>query len=307
MNVLHADHSAETEYESTEHYAVVKPLTARPASDRVVVSVVIPCFNEEQGLAQLTGVLRGTAAKWPQYDWRFLFVNDCSTDRTLELLEEQFADWPHCAILSHHQNRGITGAILSGTDYADSDIVCSIDSDCTYDPRDLGLLVQMIEAGNDMVTASPYHPEGDVAGVPAWRLVLSRAASMLYRAAFRAHVYTFTACYRAYRRDSVMQLDVQNPQYGGLAEMLLLLMIAGGRIAEFPTVLKVRQFGQSKMKVFRTIGAHLSLMARLMPVSWTSRAPRAVPIPAPAPVLAMPNRSSAADEATPVVPDKKAA
>ncbi|MCA9052416.1 MAG: glycosyltransferase family 2 protein [Planctomycetaceae bacterium] len=297
MNVLSPDAGAET-------YAVVKPLAAGLGSRSNAVSVVVPCFNEEQGLDQLTGVLRETESRWPQYNWRFIFVNDCSTDRTLELLTQQFSEWPNAAVLSHHHNLGITGAILSGTRYADSEIVCSIDSDCTYDPRDLGALVQMIEAGNDMVTASPYHPEGGVAGVPAWRLILSRAASMLYRAAFRAHVYTFTACYRAYRRSAVMKLNVENPQYGGLAEMLLLLMIDGGRIAEFPTVLKVRQFGQSKMKVVRTIMAHLTLMRRLAPVSWSSRTPRGAPIPAPATVLALP-RGAATDPAT--IPGKKAA
>jgi dolichol-phosphate mannosyltransferase len=265
------------------HYGVVKPLDcAAAAPGRTPVSIVVPCFNEEDGLAHLADVLADVERQWPQYDWRFVFVDDASTDATAELMQRQFSKWRNAAVLRHHQNRGITGAILSGLHYADTSIVCSIDSDCTYDPRDLGRLVPLIQAGNDMVTASPYHPLGGVAGVPAWRLVLSKAASWLYRATFRAHVYTFTACYRAYRRESVIGLDVQNPQYGGLAEMLLLLLIDGGRVAEFPTTLQVRRFGQSKMKVVRTIFAHLSLMRRLLPVSWASGKGRAQPVPIPA-------------------------
>ena len=116
---------------------------------------------------------------------RFLFVDDCSTDTTSELLLKQFGGWSNAAILRHTVNLGITGAIRSGIAFADTEIVCSIDSDCTYDPCDLGRIVPMIAAGNDLVTASPYHPAGGVAGVPGWRLVLSKSASWLYRFAFR--------------------------------------------------------------------------------------------------------------------------
>ena len=80
----------------------------------------------------------------------------------------------------------------------------------------------------------------------------------------------------------MVNLDVENTRYGGLAEMLLLVLIGGGRVAEFPTVLQVRQFGQSKMKVVRTDRAHLALMGRLLKVSWGSPHPRVKPIATPA-------------------------
>jgi glycosyltransferase involved in cell wall biosynthesis len=299
MQILNPDRTARSEF-----YGIVKPLSCGNAPGRTPVSVIVPCFNEEDGLEQLSEVFADLERMWPQYDWRFLFVDDCSTDKTSEVMQRQFAGQANCAVLRHHQNRGITGAILTGLDYANTEIVCSIDSDCTYDPRDLGRLVPMIEAGNDMITASPYHPQGGVAGVPAWRLVLSKAASTLYRLAFRAHVYTFTACYRAYRRSSVIHLDVQNPRYGGLAEMLLLLLIDGGRVGEFPTTLQVRRFGSSKMKVVRTIFAHLALMRKLLPVSWASGKPRATPIPAPAPAFAI---HTPDDVRTQPTPSRKAA
>lgn len=267
---------------------VIKPFGPRPQTGRVPVSVVIPCFNEEEGLNALAEALAEVERDWPEYDWRYIFVDDASTDATSEVISRQFADQPHCAVLRHRQNQGITGAILTGIDFADTEIVCSIDSDCTYDPRHLGHLVRLIEAGNDLITASPYHPQGEVAGVPAWRLVLSKAASTLYRLTFWADVYTFTACYRAHRRTTMQQLDIENQRYGGLAEMLLKTMIAGGRVGEFPAVLRVRQFGQSKMKVVRTIGSHLALMARLLPKSWAAAHLRQTPVPVTTPRLAFP-------------------
>ncbi|MFV0444156.1 MAG: glycosyltransferase family 2 protein [Planctomycetaceae bacterium] len=266
-------------------YRVVKKFGLRTASRRVPVSVIVPCYNEEEGLDSLAVALADVVRDWPEYDWRYIFVDDASTDATSSVIARQFADCDHCAVLRHHENQGITGAILSGIDFAETEIVCSIDSDCTYDPRDLGHLVRMIEAGNDMITASPYHPQGEVAGVPAWRLVLSKAASTLYRLTFWANVYTFTACYRAHRRSTMRQLDIENQRYGGLAEMLLKTMIAGGRVGEFPAVLRVRQFGQSKMKVVRTIGSHLALMARLLPRSWRAAHLRQQAIPVTTPRL----------------------
>ena len=63
-------------------------------------------------------------------------------------------------------------------------------------------LLEILERGADVVTASPYHPDGGVANVPAYRLILSRGASFLYRVALRRDVHTYTSIFRAYRRAS---------------------------------------------------------------------------------------------------------
>jgi len=113
------------------------------------------------------------------------------------------------------------------------------------------------------VTASPYHPAGTVKNVPAWRLLLSRTASRLYRIVFRHQLHTYTSCFRVYRRGAVAQMQIHRGGFIGVVEMLGSLERAGASIVEYPTTLEARLMGQSKMKVVRTAIGHLALMAQL--------------------------------------------
>ena len=64
--------------------------------------------------------------------------------------------------------------MLTGIRHARTDIVAVIDCDGTYDPLQLRALVPLLGPGVDMVTASPYHPDGEVLNLPAYRLILSK-------------------------------------------------------------------------------------------------------------------------------------
>ena len=165
--------------------------------------------------------------------------------------------------MRHANNRGVAAAILTGIRKAQSDIVCSIDCDCTYDPHQLEALIPLLTDNVDMVTASPYHSEGAVRNVPGWRLFLSRTLSMLYRRVLHHRLATYTSCFRVYRRSTAEELDIREGGFLGVAEMLGRLDLDGGTIVECPAVLEVRLLGRSKMKTVRTIFGHLRLLARL--------------------------------------------
>jgi polysaccharide deacetylase family protein (PEP-CTERM system associated) len=234
------------------------------ASGRLPVSVVVPCFNEEGSLSYLANTLRSVAV-WLKrdYDVSFLFVDDGSWDGTWELLNRLFAARPGCTLLRHDQNRGVAAAILTGLRAARSEIVCSIDCDCTYDPHSLAEMIPELTDGVDLVTASPYHPRGQVLNVPAWRLSLSRGASFLYRRVLRQKLHTYTSCFRVYRRGAVVDLHLREEGYLGVAETLARLDLQGSTVVEHPATLEVRLLGHSKMKVLRSIAGHLRLLARL--------------------------------------------
>ena len=100
--------------------------------------------------------------------------------------------------------------------------------------------------------------------VPGWRLFLSRGLSFMYRRLFTQKLYTYTSCFRAYRRSEVAHLELRETGFLGVAEMLVLLDREGRRIVEQPAVLEVRLLGQSKMKLARTIRGHLRLLARML-------------------------------------------
>lgn len=179
-------------------------------------------------------------------------------------MQQTFGPLPDCDLIRHQQNQGVTAAIMTGIRHARTEIICSMDCDCIYDPHELAAMIPLLGEAVDMVTASPYHPQGMVQNVPRWRLSLSRGASFLYRRALHQKLATYTICFRVYRRSTVAQLNVREKGYLGIAEMLGLLDLSGGRIVEYPATLEARMLGYSKMKVLRTIGGHLSLLGRLL-------------------------------------------
>ena len=234
------------------------------ASAKSPVSVVIPCYNEEAALPYLANTLRSVEANLREnYEPRFIFVDDASRDDTFAKLNELFGDRENVQIVRHKQNRGVAAGIMSGIEAAETEIVCSMDCDCTYDPHELANMIPLLTADVDMVTASPYHKDGGVRNVPDWRLFLSKGASFLYRRTLKAKLSTYTSCFRVYRRSSVVDLDLRENGFLGVAEMLGKLDLRGGKIVEYPATLEVRLFGFSKMKTARTIFGHLQLLSHL--------------------------------------------
>lgn len=250
------------------------------------VTVVVPCYNEELILPYLANTLRRVQESLSEdYDLRFVFVDDCSADGTYDALTRAFGGWPNARVVRHERNLGVAGAIRTGIREADSEIVCSIDCDCTYDPHELANMIPLLRDGVDLVTASPYHPQGLVRNVPGWRLSLSKASSFLYRRVLRQKLFTYTSCFRVYRRSAFLGLDVRENGYLGVAEMLAQLDLQrGSAIVEYPAVLEARMLGRSKMKVLRTIVGHLRLLRRLawLRVSGKAARPAAPPAAGPA-------------------------
>jgi polysaccharide deacetylase family protein (PEP-CTERM system associated) len=228
------------------------------------VTLVIPIFNEEKNVAYLRRTLKEFRLRLAgKYRVHLLLVDDCSTDGTREVLAREFGNASDCRIVHHDRNRGVAAAIMTGIREAQTEIVCSIDCDCSYDPAVLESMLPLA-ASADLVTASPYHPHGRVRNVPGWRLFLSKSLSRLYSAVLRERIYTYTSCCRVYRRSRMLPLSLAHGGFLGTAEMLIRTKVAGGRIAEVPTTLESRLLGESKMKVARTIRGHLGLLAGLL-------------------------------------------
>ena len=231
---------------------------------REAVTVVVPCFNEELILPYLSNTLEALRkAMKDRYQLKFVFVDDGSADGTWGSLHEVFGGRDDCEFLRHDRNRGVAAAILTGLAAAETEIVCSIDCDCTYDPHQLDRLIPMLTDGVDMVTASPYHPDGEVRNVPPWRLFLSKRCSSIYRLVLHQKLATYTSCFRVYRRAAMANLKVSEGGFLGVAEMIGRLDLDGGTVVECPAVLEVRLLGRSKMKTLRTILGHLKLLSRL--------------------------------------------
>jgi dolichol-phosphate mannosyltransferase len=242
----------------------LEPETANATMTPVNVSVVVPCFNEAQGIHYtLECLLEARQALAPLYDLRFIFVDDGSTDNTHALLIQAAENNSAISVLQHTCNRGMLTAILTGLHAAETEIVCSIDADCTYHPLQLKCLLSSLTPNVSMVTASPYHPHGKVEQVPAWRLKISGICSQLYRCIMLSKLYTYTSCFRVYRKSILQLWQPKHLGFVGLVEMIRFIEEQGGQVSEAPATLSVRKFGQSKMRILRVTAQHFAFIFRM--------------------------------------------
>lgn len=227
------------------------------------ISVVVPMFNEEANVSYLLRTLDAVVARGGGRAFEFVFVDDCSSDGTWAVLQQACAARPDVTVLRHEHNRGVAAAVLTGLRAARHEVVATIDCDCSYDPMDILAMADLLGQA-DLVTASPYHPQGQTLNVPRWRLFLSRTLSRLYQRAVGVELHTWTSCCRVMRRSRLMDIEPRSGGFLGVAETLIEVVQRGGVVREYPTMLESRLLGFSKMKTLRTICGHLGLLLRTL-------------------------------------------
>jgi glycosyltransferase involved in cell wall biosynthesis len=230
-------------------------------SSSTLVTVVVPCCNEEESLPLVESALARLASQ--RWDFRYIFVDDGSTDATWSVLQRLFGHRSDCRLLRHPENRGVTAACMTGLRSAETEIVAVIDCDCSYDPVQLFNLLEKVGPDTSCVTASPYHPQGRVEGAVWWRIALSRLASRLYRMILGGQLWTYTSCFRVYRRSQVLDLPVANGGFLGMAEIIAYLLAHDRVVLEVPAVLRARTAGKSKLRVIKTAMGHFRLLASI--------------------------------------------
>lgn len=235
-------------------------------------SLIIPCYNEEEGIPHLATKI---APVWEELGRRFsleiIFVDDGSKDKTFELLHTYFGSRPDTKIIRHETNKNLGAALRTGFAAATGDLVATMDSDCTYDPRGLLAMVDMLDENTSIVTASPYHPLGGVKNVPAYRLLLSKGITWLYRLTTGIKIHTFTALFRVYTKDVVNSVQFNSPDFLATAEILVNAHAAGHKIKEYPSVLHVREYGVSKIRLLRVMKSHAKYLFKITPKSVARR------------------------------------
>lgn len=230
------------------------------------VSIVVPAYNEADGVSQtLKSLLPTVETLRLQYPVEVIFVDDGSRDNTRQLLEASTADDDSLRVVSHSTNRGLGAAIRTGFEHAAGDIVVTTDFDGTYRFETIPALIALLQSsGADVVTASPYHPDGSVVGVPRYRLLFSYGASLLYRILVSRHLHTWTALFRAYRRPVVEAVSFESDGFLAGTEILVSAVQQGFRVVEYPTDLHSRTFGQSSIKILTVTLTHLRYQFKLL-------------------------------------------
>lgn len=115
------------------------------------VSVLIPAYNEAPNLERMVEALAGLAVANADYVWEFVFVNDGSTDSTLEILRSLRAKDSRVNIVSLSRNFGKENAMLAGMDYATGDAVLIMDADLQHPVDVVPRMLEQWEAGYEDV------------------------------------------------------------------------------------------------------------------------------------------------------------
>jgi dolichol-phosphate mannosyltransferase len=117
-----------------------------------MISIVIPAFNEGEGLRPLHHRLSACAASWDE-DYELLLVDDGSNDNTLAVAEDLARHDPHFKVLSLSRNFGHQPAVTAGLEHAHGDLVAVIDADLQDPPEELHRFFAKCREGYDVVYA----------------------------------------------------------------------------------------------------------------------------------------------------------
>ena len=225
------------------------------------LTVVVPLCDEAASVPALAEGLAAFASDESERRVDYVLVDDGSRDGTHDLLVRCCAALP-CRILRHDANRGLSAALTTGFAAARGDLIAWLDADLSYRPAVLHQLAACADADADVALASCHHPGGAMEGVPAWRRVLSRSASWLYRRATRQPIHTFTCMVRVYRREVLERCRPTDPGFPGVTEVLLCALRCGFTVREVPATLHRRRQGASKLRLLRATRLHLGLIWR---------------------------------------------
>lgn len=117
------------------------------------VTLIIPCYNEEESLPLLYKELCKLSATNDCYEWEYLFINDGSKDATLATIKGLRADDERVSFVDLSRNFGKERAMLAGFDYATGDCAVIIDADLQHTPHVISEMLQKWEEGYDDIYA----------------------------------------------------------------------------------------------------------------------------------------------------------
>ncbi len=209
--------------------------------DRVVLSVVVPVYNEEATVEELLRRVREVPLRI-----ELVVVDDGSTDGTPELLsrleEEELVD----RLILHPVNRGKGAALRTGFASATGDVVVVQDADLEYDPYEFPVLLEPILLGwADAVYGSRF------LGGPHrvhlfWHMVGNRVLTFLSNVFTDLNLTDMETCYKMVRRDLLDTLPLTRDRFGIEPELTARLAQAGARIYELPITYRGRSYSEGK-------------------------------------------------------------
>ncbi|HMO83812.1 MAG TPA: glycosyltransferase family 2 protein [Lacipirellulaceae bacterium] len=237
----------------------------RPTRTRALTaSVVIPVYNERETIVEIVRRVQAVGVHR-----EIIIVDDFSTDGTRDLLLQLDRE-PDVRVLLHGYNRGKGAALRTAFPHCRGDVVVIQDADLEYDPADLPALISAIEDGEaDVVYGSRFleNPAQDPSRVHRLGNWLLTVASNLTTGQWLTDMET---CYKAFRRDVLAQIDVEQERFGFEPEITAKVSQLGYGILEMPIRYSSRGYSAGKKIGMRDAVSALWCIAKY---GWL-RAPR---------------------------------
>lgn len=213
------------------------------------LSIVIPVYNEEATVQKLVETVLSTLRAPPPgvIDYELVIVEDCSKDKTKEVLTRHYCDHPKISLFFQPENRGKGAAITRGFQEVKGDIVIIQDADLEYDPKDYGILVGPIVDGKaDVVYGSRF--KGDVTRVLYFwhylgNLFLTLASNMFTN----LNLTDMETCYKVFKTPLIQNMLLESKRFGIEPEITAkIAKVRDVRIYEVPISYFGRTYDEGK-------------------------------------------------------------
>ncbi len=198
------------------------------SADEKVLSIVIPCYNEENNIVSIVNRVLESPIK----NKEIIVVDDFSKDGTRQVLEEQIK--PLVSKIIYHKTNGGKGAALrTGFQAATGDVVIIQDADLEYDPMDYSKIVTPIFEGKAKVVYGSRFLNQKSKGY-----VLNRIANKVLTAF--SNIFThqkltdMETCYKAFKREVIQSVNIEENRFGFEPEITAKISKMRIKIREVP-------------------------------------------------------------------------
>jgi len=216
------------------------------------VSVVIPFLNEDESLVGLCEELQVSLDSLDK-TYEVLFIDDGSSDDGVDVLNDFRSKMPQIKVVSFRRNFGQTAAMVAGLDYAQGDVVITMDADRQNDPADIPALLAKINEGYDMVCGWRHDRQDTF----ITRKLPSMLANKLISKITDVSLHDYGCTLKAIRKELAKRITL----YGEMHRFIPAVASGvGAKIAEVKVNHRARTAGESKYGISRTFRVILDLI-----------------------------------------------
>jgi glycosyltransferase involved in cell wall biosynthesis len=214
----------------------------RLVNRRLSVTVVIPCYNEVDTIAEVLQRVENVGIAN-----EIIIVDDGSTDGTRAVLATIAAEeHQHLRIVYHERNQGKGAALRTGFSAAKSDVIIVQDADFEYDPREYPLLLKPLEEGIATVVYGSRFLGGPRKAMNFWNMVANRCLTLVTNILYNAILSDMETCYKAFRREVAANMNIRARGFEFEPEFTAKVLKQGIRIYEVPISYNGREWDEGK-------------------------------------------------------------